>query len=109
MNKNTIFIPLLLLALQPNRMLGADNYQQAKAKIDKVLANWWSAHPHFLHEGAKYESENAEVRLLLDSCRTDMGEGRSDYLQECISIIKEHYPNAADELFIEQSGENIKG
>lgn len=109
MNKKAIFIPLLLLTLQPHRMLGADNYRQAKAKIEKVLDTWGSAHSHLLHEEQRYRSANTEVQLLLDSCRTDMGGGRSDYLQECISIIREHYPNPADELYIEQAGENIKG
>ncbi len=72
MNKKAIFIPLLLLAIQPNNILG-DRFNDAKKEIEQNLegTQFWAIFPSVKE---KYVSQNTQVRKLLDSCYIDLGE-----------------------------------
>ncbi len=116
MNKKAIFIPLLLLIAQPNRILGADDltlyepenvdlheplsfdiFEEAKEAVEMHLqkvrtqgkVKIYEAPIYFKFSG-KITSDNPDVQTLLDMCEQD---GSNEYEMDCLTIIGQSYPN----------------
>ncbi len=128
MNKKAIFIPVLLLALQPNNILGAagqpnktldadDRFNRAKTALESYLAHHLGC-PEF-KKGA-YVSDHPKVNLLLGIMNENLNEtaawwrcdelngDTAPYHPGAIEIINTHYPDVP--LHLENlSGANIKG
>ena len=112
MNKKTIFISLLLLAIQPNKILGADNdFVKAKQELESYLntAKEFGDNPDISTVG-KFTSGSTDVDRLLEITRTSIpddkreslriidaylaGDGKapdSYYYPRALDIIKRHY------------------
>ena len=99
MNKNAIFIPLMLLAIQPNKILGAanDRYQRAKEAISE---SGGSSSDTPL--GGVYHSTNADVEHLLNE-HVNYGTVDGHRFKD---IIQRFYPEAKIEFG--EVGRNIK-
>ncbi len=68
MNKKVIFVPLLLLTIQPNKILGdASTYEQARKEIESVLAMPRSPIPGTI--AGVWRSDDNEVDQLLNLVR----------------------------------------
>ena len=118
MNKKAIFIPLLLLIAQPNRILGADDlslyepddvswqeplrlgniFEEAKEEVEKHLQKVKTqgrvkAHeaPIYFKFSEKILSDNPDVQILLDKCVKQ--DGSNEYEMDCLAIIAKYYPN----------------
>ena len=95
MNKKVIFIPLILLAIQPNKILSG-----AQKEIKAYLGSgaWLTDQAKPFLEGSVLYSADPAVQKLLRSCQINMealgDKGTSLYPSRCIAIIKKHYPNA---------------
>ena len=117
MNKKAIFIPLLLLAIQPNKILSADGkFGQAERELEKQFGP--KAHPRQLPTEIKgvYRSNDIEVDDLLEILREysekhnvfgEQESGYTPYFNKGLEIINQFYPNVS--IFVEQVGGAIKG
>ena len=113
MNKKAIFIPLLLLAIQPNRILSsAGNYDLAKEEIENAMKetdfrytlNYLNYHEHIFVS----DLHDDKVKELLNSCRKVMV-GENWYSNKCLNIIKKHYPGIEIKTVVEELGMATKG
>ncbi len=120
MHKKAIFIPLLLLVIQPNKTLGANNrYEQAKKEIEKVLKSprnpipdtidgFYSSHNDEVNKLLKLVQEKSQVFYnLATSWNQNLDPNLTPYYAAGIAIIEQHYPNV--DLWVEKSGADIKG
>ena len=93
------FLPLLLLVIQPNRMLGVDDvrarlevrmYRGALERVEGIMKGVESE-PSMNLKQRVYTSENKKVQDLLDRCRHVVDDDNL-YPRNCIAVIKQHFP-----------------
>ncbi len=88
MNKKAIFIPFLLLTIQPNRILSAaDRFAEAKEAIGAA-----SPGPSVDYGNQMLSTDNSEVQWLLSRCIKRISD-RTWYSSSCLEIIKKFYPD----------------
>ena len=113
MNKKAIFIPFLLLVIQPNRILSsAGNYDRAKEEIETILEGQGLRHSLNYFNCNKQifvsDSDDYKVEELLNSCRKVMV-GENWYSNKCLGIIKKHYPGIEIKAVEVKPGMTTKG
>ncbi len=100
MNKNAIFIPLMLFAIQPNKILGAANETQS----NKVLSISERAEEELREKltrrdssstplGGRYLSDSSEVERLF-----------KEYGHESVDIIRKHCPYVSIHFYDDKGG-----
>ncbi len=108
MNKRAILVPLLILVMQANNILGGDDqldqvtFNQVKSEIEKLIAEE-GVYLGLLPLGAKQFSSNPQVEELLNICHA----GGGSYYGKCLNIIEDKYPNVA--LYTEHKSDDEEG
>ncbi len=100
MNKKAIFIPILLLAMQPNKILSADNtYEQAREAFKKASLiieggqHGMMGESTLMLRGKVFYSDHPETQKLIDEFVITDESGLTFYPLKYNEIFKRYYPN----------------
>ncbi len=109
MNKNALFIPLILLAIQPNKIMGADDrYQETVEALNRRYGTYARSSGKWLTvptDRWEYSSDNDDVQRLLNE---HVNRNLHPLNIIALRIIEWHYPE--EEIKgVRMEGRGIKG